>query len=156
MKKLSIIIICILSIMFVSCGNQTDGNSEDNILSDWTIDEDRLQDESYMELHPNVDKPHQPVSYMINEMVENEDFEGLDTLRLLMSDKYEDYLDGYVVVNRQDNTAHELFCEDIQGVSSKDLIFEGTDEFYKIQSTDNLDIVRFCEKCKDEVWFYSE
>ena len=28
MKKLSIIIICILSIMLVSCGNQADGNSD--------------------------------------------------------------------------------------------------------------------------------
>ena len=139
--------------MLVSCGNQTDGNSEDIILSDWTVHEDRLQDESYMELHPNVDKPHQPVSYMINKMVENEDFEGLDTLRLLMTDKYEDYLDGFVVIDRQDNTAHELFCEDIQGVSSKDLIFEGTDEFYKIQSTDNLDIVRFCENVKMKCGF---
>lgn len=154
MKKLLCILICILSIISVSCKKQTDGNSENSFLSDGNAYEDYLQDESYMELHPNVDKPHQPVSYMISEMAEDNNYEGLDTLRLLMVDKYEDYLKGFVVIDRRVNIAHKFFCEDIQGISSKYLIFEGTDEFYQIQSKDVFDTIKPCDKCKDEVWFF--
>ena len=108
-----------------------------------------------MELHPNAEKAFQPVSYMIDEMIIRNDFERVDSLRKLMVDRYEEYLDGFVVIDRQRNIAHELFCEEIQEISSQNLIFEGTDEFQTIQTTDSLNSVGFCDKCKDTVWFYS-